>query len=240
MQKREIANINNLNIVRVAMEKLINRHGSMPALGVYYGYSGYGKSATVTAVAMEVNAYYVEMKSVWSKKVFAEILCFELGLGAGRTVSACLDLITEQLAASQRPLIIDEADYAASKPGFIEFIRDIHDSSQSPIILVGEEQLPNKLKKYERFHSRVLAWQPAHPVSYEDTLLLASIYASGINIAEDLLRKITDLAHGSVRRVMINLVNIANFSDENNLPCVSLENLNEIQIYTGEAPKRKG
>lgn len=222
------------------MEKLINRHGSMPALGVYYGYSGYGRVNYCNGCSNGGKCLLCGNEIRVEQKSFLETLCFELGLGAGRTVSACLDLITEQLAASQRPLIIDEADYAASKPGFIEFIRDIHDSSQSPIILVGEEQLPNKLKKYERFHSRVLAWQPAWHVSYEDTLLLASIYASGINITEDLLEKITDLAHGSVRRVMINLVNIANFSDENNLPCVSLENLNEIQIYTGEAPKRKG
>ena len=238
MKNGKIANIANLDIVRIAMEKLINRHDGLPALGVYYGPSGYGKTTTTVAVANETNAYYVQMRSAWSKKAFAEKICFELGLTPGKTITVCLDQITEQLAACQRPLIIDEADYAAAKPGFVEFIRDIHEGSMSPIILVGEEQLPYKLKKFERFHGRVLAWSPAQPVSMSDAAQLAQIYAPDIKIADDLLNKIVEQAHGSVRRVTVNLVNLAEFADTKGADTLALADIDQSIIYTGEAPKR--
>ena len=63
-----VANINNLNLVRVAMEGLMERPESMPGLGVFYGPSGFGKTTTTAAIAIETRAYYVQMRSAWSKK----------------------------------------------------------------------------------------------------------------------------------------------------------------------------
>nr|WP_249123784.1 ATP-binding protein [Pseudomonas aeruginosa] len=69
------------------------------------------------------------------------------------------DQIAEELAASGRPLIIDEMDHLVAA-GQVELIRDLYESSQASILLIGEEMLPTKLKKYERFHGRVLSWVP--------------------------------------------------------------------------------
>lgn len=157
----KIANINNLSLVAIAMERLMNRPDGLPGLGVLYGPSGYGKTTATVAVANSTQAYYVQLRSAWSKKTLLEKICFEMGIPAAKTTAANLDLICEQLAASQRPLILDEADYLVAKAGMVELVRDIYEGSQSPIMLVGEEMLPNKLKKYERFHGRVLNWLPA-------------------------------------------------------------------------------
>ncbi|WP_434777658.1 AAA family ATPase [Neisseria sp. Ec49-e6-T10] len=238
MSNQKIANIANLNIVSIAAEKLISRQDGLPAIGVYYGPSGYGKTTTTIAVANATRAYYVQMRSAWSKKAFAEKICIELGVTVGKTISACLDAITEQLGASQRPLIIDEADYAAAKPGFVEFIRDIYEGSQSPVILVGEERLPDKLKRFERFHGRVLVWIQAQPVSFTDARLLAEMYAPKITIADDLITKLVELAHGSVRRVTVNLVNIEEYAATVGLDSVSLNDIDKSILYTGEAPRR--
>lgn len=238
MENPTIANIANLHLVARALNQLIDRHKGLPGIGVYYGHSGFGKTFTTVAVANEANAYYVQMKSVWSKKVFAESICYELGVPFGKTISGSLDNIIEQLAASQRPLIIDEADYAADRKPFIEFIRDIFEGSQSPIVLVGEEMMPKKLQKYERFHGRVMKWVPALPVSFDDAVLLAPIYAPGITVADDLLMKLVELAHGSVRRVSINLVHIAEHANAKGLDIVDLSNYDLQQVYTGEAPRR--
>ena len=107
----KIANINNLSLVSVAMERLVNRMDGLPGLGVLYGPSGFGKTTATVAVANETRAYYVQLRSAWSKKTLLEKICFEMGLPPARTAAGCLDLICEQLAASQRPLILDEADY---------------------------------------------------------------------------------------------------------------------------------
>ena len=107
----KIANINNLSLVAIAMERLMNRPDGLPGLGVLYGPSGYGKTTATVAVANSTQAYYVQLRSAWSKKTLLEKICFEMGIPAAKTTAANLDLICEQLAASQRPLILDEADY---------------------------------------------------------------------------------------------------------------------------------
>ena len=126
----KIANINNLSLVAIAMERLINRPDGLPGLGVLYGPSGYGKTTATVAVANSTQAYYVQLRSAWSKKTLLEKICFEMGIPAAKTTAANLDLICEQLAASQRPLILDEADYLVAKAGMVELVRDIYEGSQ--------------------------------------------------------------------------------------------------------------
>ena len=164
-----------------------------------------------------------------------------MGLPPAKSTAATLDVICEQLAANQCPLILDEADYLVSKAGMVELVRDIYEGSQSPILLVGEEQLPNKLKKFERFHGRVLSWIPAQPVSLADAEILANAYAPDLTIESDLLKHIVEIAHGSVRRVTVNLVNLAEataISGATVLNMNSLKALPNFEFYKGESPKR--
>ena len=234
----KIANINNLSLVALAMERLVNRQDGLPGLGVLYGPSGFGKTTATVAVANTSRAYYVQMRSAWSKKTLLEKICFEMGLPPARTTAGCLDIICEQLAASQRPLIIDEADYLVSKAGMVELVRDIYEGSQAPVMLVGEELLPVKLKKYERFHGRVLAWIPAQPVSVEDAAELAAVYAPKVTVSGDLLKHLVEIAHGSVRRVTVNLVNLAAYAAERGLVELDMKDIAKAELYKGEAPKR--
>src|SRR3569832_2031403 len=87
----------------------------------------------------------------------------------------------------------------------VALIRDLHESSNAAILLLGEERLPDKLKKWERFHSRVLVWMRAQPVSLDDTEHLARLYCRDVEIAPDLLAEVQRLSHGSVRRVAVNV-----------------------------------
>lgn len=234
----KIANINNLNLVSVAMEGLVERQEGLPGLGVYYGPSGFGKTTTVVAVANATRAYYVQMRSAWSKKALLEKISIEMSIPVANNVPSLLDAVCEQLAASQRPLIIDEADHAVAKSGMVELIRDIYEGSQAPVMLVGEEMLPNKLKRFERFHGRVLRWVPAQPVSLSDAHLLAAIYAPDLQLETDVLEMLVEIAHGSVRRVTVNLVNLFEDANIRGLSAMGLDDLDRNKLYQGEAPKR--
>ena len=76
----KFAEITNLTLVKVAMERLTNRLDDLPALGVLYGPSGYGKTTATIAVANSTQSYYVQIRSAWSKKTLLEKICFEMGL----------------------------------------------------------------------------------------------------------------------------------------------------------------
>jgi len=83
----KIANINNLSLVAVAMARLVNRQDGLPGLGVLYGPSGFGKTTATVAIANKTQAYYVQLRSAWSKKTLLEKLCFEMGMAAPKTIN---------------------------------------------------------------------------------------------------------------------------------------------------------
>jgi len=155
-----VAHLGNVILAATAMERLINASSHLPKMGVLYGRAGYGKSSAACYLMNRYNAYRIECKSVWNRKtVLTEILRL-MGIVPGKTMPDMLDQVCAQLMISGRPLIIDEMDHLVDKSA-VEIVRDIYDGSQCPLLLIGEEQLPAKLKRWERVHSRVLDWAPS-------------------------------------------------------------------------------
>jgi DNA transposition AAA+ family ATPase len=234
------ANIHNLDLVRTAVERLTSRAHGLPGLAVLYGPAGWGKTTAALAVANEARAYFVQMRSAWTRKTLLEKVLCEMSIPASGTIPALLDMACAQLAASNRPLIIDEFDYCARSGAMIELVRDLHEGAGSaPILLLGEELLPQKLKRWERFHSRVLAWVPAQPVTLADARALVPIYCPGLDVHDDMLTHLVGLAAGSVRRVAVNLAGIADAAAAEGWRAVDRKTWGEAPLYTGEAPRRQ-
>jgi len=232
-----IANIASLDLVAVAVEKLLSRVNGLPGIGVLYGESGRGKTIACSALANQTRGYYIQVRSAWPRKTLLEKILLEMGIKPARSIPEMLDQVCEQIAASGRLLIIDEFNHCLRTDGLVELVRDIYEGSQGTLLLVGEETIPQKLKRWERFHSRVMAWIPALPVSVDDARKLARIYCPNVSIADDLLNHVVELAHGSVRRVSVNLTRI----HEEAMMLAEAEMTRATwggrDLYTGDAPK---
>jgi hypothetical protein len=231
------ANTYNLDLVRTALETLTGRAGGLPGIGVLYGPAGWGKTTAMVVVANVSRAYYVQMRSAWGRKALLEKILIEMGLPARGTIAQMLDEICEQLAKSGRMLMIDEFDFALKGDATVELVRDIYEGSQSSIMLAGEELLPRKLARWERFHSRVLSWVPAQPVSIADARLLAPVYCE-TPCAEDFLGMLVEKAAGSVRRVAVNLAQAGQLAALAGWRKIDLKTWADRPIYTGRAPAR--
>lgn len=234
-----VALTSNLSLVEVAAEKLLSAPDGLPRMGCMYGEAGRGKTVACTALANRSRGYYVQMRSAWNRKTLLEKILFEMGVKPSGTIAHLLDQVCEQLAASRRPLIIDEFDFCLRSDGLIELVRDIYEGSQATLLLVGEETIPSKLKKWERFHSRVMAWIPAMPVSLEDARLLAPIYCPSVTVEDDLLAHLVSAAAGSIRRVCVNLTLIHEEALVQGESVMSLAGWGDRDLYTGDAPKRR-
>lgn len=235
----QTAQIHNLELVRTAVERLTSRNASLPGLAALYGPAGYGKTTAACAVANETRAYFVQMRSAWTRKTLLEKVLTEMGIKPLGTIPQLLDQACTQLAASGRMLIIDEFDYCVKSDAMVELVRDLHEGGgAAPILLLGEEMLPHKLKRWERFHSRVLSWIPAQPVSMADATALVPIYCPGLRVADDLLKELVDKSGGSVRRVSVNLANISDAAALEGWETVSRAEWGDRPLYTGDAPRR--
>lgn len=235
-----IAHIGNMMQCQIALERAIERSANLPGLVCFYGHSGWGKSLSSNYLCNQMRGYYIQVKSIWSKKVILQKILGEMGIKPAQTAGEMLDQVCDQLSASGRPLVIDEMDHIVEKKA-VELIRDIYEGSQAPILIIGEENLPQKLKKWERFHGRILAFVPALPVDLDDAKRLAAVYAPGIACADDLLRKLVADSHGSVRRVSVNLDQIRESAAEHGTTDVDLAwcKAHNVKFYTGESPKAR-
>lgn len=237
----QIAQIHNLELVSTAAERLSSRTAGLPGMAALYGPAGYGKTTAALAIANENRAYFVQMRSAWGRKALLEKILLEMGARNSRgTIPHLLDQVCEQLATSNRMLIIDEFDYCVRNDSMIELVRDIYEGSQATLLLLGEEMLPQKLKRWERFHGRILSWIPAQPVSLADAAALVDIYCPGVRVAGDLLEHLVKLAAGSVRRVSVNLAAIFEAASVEGWDAVDRATWGERPVYTGEAPRRAG
>jgi len=231
-----IAPLRNVAALSELIQRVQNRHHALPGMACFHGFSGYGKSCAAIYAANKWRAYHVQVKSVWTRKKLARSILQEMGVNnAAATVADMIDQIGEQLSLSQRPLLIDEADILV-KRGMIEVVRDIYESSRSTIILIGEENLPHALRRWERVHGRMLDWVPAQPVSEADTRHLARLYCADIELDDALIATLTRVASGSVRRVAVNLDRARERASILAADKLTLADFPESGMFTGLAP----
>ena len=232
-----VAPLVNVGLASRALEAAMNRPGHLPGMVTFYGPSGWGKSTAAAYAANKHRAYYVECKSAWTRKALLLALCKEMGLEPRRTLYELIDQVAEQLVLSGRPLIIDELDHIAAK-GAVEIVRDLYDASGAAILLIGEERLPSKLEKWERFHNRMLDWVAALPASLEDCRHLARLYCPGVEVADDLLAEVHRKTGGNVRRICVNLERVRAEAAGLGLDRIDRKRWGDREIYTGK-PRRR-
>jgi len=235
-----VAPLKNVKLCAAALDDAAGRAAHLPGMAVFYGPSGYGKSTAAAFAANRTRAYYVECRSTWTRRAVLLAMLHEMGIEAakGGRIYEMADAVCEQLAKSGRPLIVDEMDHLVDKSA-VELIRDIYEGSGAAILLIGEERLPKKLEKWERFHGRILDFVPAQPADLEDARHLARLYCAGMTVQEDLLRKIHELAHGSARRICVNLEHARSAAAKAGLKSIGLAEWGDRVFYTGEAPVRR-
>lgn len=234
------APLKNIRTLDEIVERLMNRDLHLPGIASYTGPSGWGKSTAAAFVSARYQATYVEIRSTWTKKALLEALLKAMGITPAGTVSNMLDQVSEELGVSQRPLILDEFDYAVAKEGLVDLVRDIYEQSMAPIVIIGEEKLPMKLKRWERFDGRIMDWAQALPADIEDARVLNRHYTPGVTVEDDLLSVLVSMAGGSVRRIVTNLDRIANVARMEGTKSIGLSQWKDRPLHTGQAPKVRG
>lgn len=230
-----VAPLRNVSALMTLLERVQSRAFGLPGMATFYGPSGFGKSTAATYATNAFGACHVEVQPLWRSKQLLAGIAHELGLRPARTAADMFEQVSRELAVAQRPLLIDEADRLI-RDDMVEVVRGLYETSAVPVILIGEEELPTKLMKWERVHGRMLDWVAAQPAELSDVSQLAPIYAGGVEIRDDLKARLLKESGGSLRRVSTNLSHVKETALTLGLTRVGMAEWGARPFFRGEAP----
>lgn len=231
-----MAPLRNVLAFRTMLERLHNRSAGLAGMGCFFGPSGFGKSWAAMYSSNIGDACLVQCESTWTVKTLCGVILEELGIKAARTTPEMSRQIQEALAVDNIPLIVDEVDFLVTKKS-IEILRDIHEKSGVPVILVGEEALPTKLRKWERIHSRLLERVAAEPLDDEDFGHLMAIRCPDVVVGTDLQEAIKTASRGSARLIVNNLDTVRNQAQLLGVDTIGVSDLGTVKLQDGTPPQ---
>lgn len=228
-----LAMLKNVAACYTLVEKLRSRTAKQCGIGVFYGYPGLGKTEASIYVRGKVRGVLVEVGHGWTPKHLLETILHQCGVAARGSVPKLQDQLIRYLADEERPLIIDEADKLMDK-SMIEHIRTILDSARVPGLLIGEENLAQKLERWPHTYDRVLEFVQAQPCDLEDARALTRLFCP-VELDDGLLDLIRRKAQGRPRRIMNTLAAVAEFARNAGLTALTVETYAG-PFHTGAAP----
>lgn len=242
IQVKRAAPLKNIVAFAELLETVVARDPDLPGLACFHGPSGLGKTKSAIYGANRWRAAYVEVGQYTTAKSLLSSILKELGVARPKgTITDLIEQAVQIMAGDiRRPLIVDEAHHVAHKR-FVDVLRELHDKSLAPIILIGEETLPKQLEAFERVHNRMLTWVPALPCDEEDFRLLCSVACPGLSIADDLAQAMLQKTGGNTRRIVVNLARAREVARREGLDTISLSAFGGERAMVGSrapAPRR--
>lgn len=153
--KKVFVKTNNVKRFITMMNNLQNRAEGVPGMGLVYGEPGLGKSQAINWWAFKNDAILVRCTQLMTAKwLLTEILDYMSEIKP-YSVSDCFNEVIRNLLITPRVLIVDEIDYLTIDSRAVETLRDIHDKTNVPVILVGMTNANSRLKKFSHLYDRL-------------------------------------------------------------------------------------
>jgi len=177
--KNEFIVTSRVTAFREAVSVVEDTVKGQPGLMVVWGKTGRGKSRCLEKYATDTPAIHYYINNELSPTAMLQDICYELNKMRPGAKARAKRIIVEEMDDNPKTLLIDEADKLCIN--CIEHLRDIHDATGVPIVLVGEPQLYGKLHSRARLWGRVTRTVEFGPVELSDIVLLA-MKACGLKI----------------------------------------------------------
>ena len=233
MKKNFVKTKNVKNLISL-LDEIQKLPANIPKLALVYGEHGLGKSKTIQWWADKNDSLYVRatqgMTSRWLLSEIAE----ELGEEPFWHTQETFGLIENHLRINPKIIIVDEIDYLIEK-STIETLRDLHDKTGCPIVLVGMGSVDKKLSRYPHLCDRIYKLLKFESYNFEDIEQILS-ELTNLKFSEDAIKYLATRTNQF--RQLIKLINkIEKLSETNKIQEFdeyTLKGLlNERRILTG-------
>lgn len=226
------------NVARLsdAAEALLRRAPGMPGMGLVHGETGAGKTTAVTWMVNRCNGVYVRALAAWTPAAMFSAILRELGRHAHGSCAQMVGDIIEALALSGRPLFVDEADYLVDSKRMSESLRDIHDMTTVPVLLIGMAGIDQRLSSRKQLTGRVMQDVRFEPADREDAQAIARALCE-VKVRVDLLDAAHKTTGGYVRNLVVALARIEQYAKARGMDAIGMADWGKRDFITGEAPK---
>lgn len=152
--KIEFITTKNVKKFAALMAELQNLPPNIPKIALVYGEPGLGKSETITKWAFKNDCVYVRANQGMTTRWLLSEIAEELNIDPYWHIDITFNEIVKTLIQNHKTIIIDEVDYLIEKKT-IETLRDLHDRTSCPMVLVGMGMIDKKLSRYPHLYDRI-------------------------------------------------------------------------------------
>jgi len=217
----------NVAKLRKSLSALSDTERGRPGIGVIQGEAGRGKTMAAKEWHTVNGGIFLRVLEGWSQFGFLQELAFEATGDRPGNTAKCRTSIMSALNESHTAIIVDEADRLHM--GRIEDLRDVHDMTGCPVILIGEEGFYPKLHARRRVHSRVVDVVNFDPISAEDVMLFA-MQAAALEVTPEACHKLALLAKGSFRVVYGYILHLEDYAKAQNTNTIDAKAVEALRI----------
>ena len=150
------------------LNRLRDREEGIPGMGLIYGEPGLGKTYAITWWVAQNDAILIRSANLMSARWLLEEIVEELGEIPYNKFSDIFNQVVAQLIKTPKTIIVDETDYLTIDSRAVETLRDIHDKTNVPIVLVGMGTANKRLQRHKHLYDRLLEIIKFEPFCKQD------------------------------------------------------------------------
>ncbi|XPV77657.1 MAG: AAA family ATPase [Desulfovibrio sp.] len=227
MRKDVFIETSNVARFRKAMATLCDIDKGQPGFGVVQGEAGRGKTMAALNWHSLHGGIFLRVWQNWTQAAFLQALAFELTGDRPFGIQRCKLRIIEGLEEQQQPIVIDEADRLHIDR--VEDLRDVHDMTGCPVIMVGEEGFHAKLHARRRIYSRITQCTEFKAVTPDDVILFG-FQAAALNISPEAAHQMAKISKGSFRLVYSFVQQLEEFAKAQDCNDVDQKTLKKVNL----------
>lgn len=234
--RNKLAFTKSVDALAVTFEALRSRDYGIPGMCLVHGYTGAGKTTAITWLVNRNRGVYVRASSQWTPSTMLASIMRELGAAPLFRRQAMLEHIVDQLTAEQRPLFVDEADYLLRDGDMLEALRDVHDMSHVPVVLIGMQGIERRLVHKPQLARRMSHWVEFLPSDLVDARTLTTTVCE-VDVCNELLGRLHAEAKGSIGLMTVALARIEQLGKANGWKTVTADLWGDRKLFIGGAPR---
>jgi DNA transposition AAA+ family ATPase len=225
--KKVFAKTSNVTNFVSAMNRLVNRQDGIPGMALTFGEPGLGKTRTTLWWCAANDGVFIRTKKLMTGRWLLEEVVAELGEAPANRTATLFRQAVDQLLERPRVLFFDEADYLAHDARVIETLRDIHDTTNTPVVFVGMDQADKKLARFKHLYDRFSEIVKFQPLSLSDVKAIAEQMCD-VKLSDDAI-SYTHSHANRFRRVVVQLYKAEAMARANSLKEVTAAHLQGVK-----------